>query len=36
MNAAASEDTFKADNFTASPDQAFGSAFNDDDDDVPF
>ena len=37
MNAAANDDTFKTDNFKASPDQAFGSSFNDDDDnDVPF
>ncbi len=37
MNAAANDDTFKPDNFTASPDQAFGSSFNDDDEsDVPF
>ncbi len=37
MNAAANDDTFKSDNFKASPDQAFGSSFNDDDDnDVPF
>jgi len=35
MNAAANDDTFKPDNFP-SPDQAFGSAFNDDDNDVPF
>lgn len=37
MNAAANDDTFKSDNFKASPDQAFGSSFNEDDDsDVPF
>ncbi|TBN04672.1 replicative DNA helicase [Hyunsoonleella flava] len=38
MNAAANDDTFKADNFAASPDEAFGSSFNDeeDDNDVPF
>jgi replicative DNA helicase len=37
MNAAANDDTFRTDNFKASPDQAFGSSFNDDDDsEVPF
>ncbi|MBU3821431.1 replicative DNA helicase [Flavobacteriaceae bacterium XHP0103] len=37
MNAAANDDTFKPDDFKANPDQAFGSSFNDDDDnDVPF
>ena len=36
MNAAANDDTLKTDNFKASPDQAFGSSFNDDDNDVPF
>ncbi len=37
MNAAANDDTFKSDNFKASPDQAFGSSFNEDEDnDVPF
>jgi replicative DNA helicase len=36
MNAAANDDTFKADTFKASPDQAFGSSFNDDDNEVPF
>jgi len=35
MNAAANDDTFKPDNFP-SPDQAFGSSFNGDDNDVPF
>lgn len=36
MNAAANDDTFKSDDYKASPDQAFGSSFNDDDDEVPF
>jgi replicative DNA helicase len=37
MNAAANDDTYKTDSFKASPDQAFGSSFNDDEDnDVPF
>ncbi|GAA4306187.1 replicative DNA helicase [Aestuariibaculum suncheonense] len=36
-NGGSGEDTFSSSNFTASPDQAFGSSFNDDDDDeVPF
>jgi len=37
MNAAANDDTFKPGDFKANPDQAFGSSFNDDDDnEVPF
>lgn len=37
MNAAASNDNgFKSDDFKASPDQAFGSSFNNDDSEVPF
>ena len=37
MNAAANDDTFKSDNFKASPNEAFGSSFNEDEDnDVPF
>ena len=30
------DDNFASDNFKASPDQAFGSSFNDDENDVPF
>lgn len=36
MNAAANDDGFQTDSFKASPDQAFGSSFNGEDDDVPF
>ncbi|MCH4551000.1 MULTISPECIES: replicative DNA helicase [Aestuariibaculum] len=37
MNDGGGEDPFSSNNFTASPDQAFGSSFNDDnDDEVPF
>jgi replicative DNA helicase len=37
MNAVANDDTFKSDNFKASPNQAFGSSFNDDEEnEVPF
>src|SRR5690606_16091153 len=32
MNEGGGEDNFNSGNFTASPDQAFGSSFNDDDD----
>ena len=36
MNAAANDDTFKADDFRQNPRDAFDSPFEDEDNDVPF
>ena len=36
MNAAANDDTFKADDFRQNPNDAFGDPFGEDDNDVPF